>query len=187
MSDLKLTYGAHVVDFATVPPQSVTAMLRRGFSHFLGSEQASKVTAYFDPDRKLAEGEARLEDTEENRQKVKADYQAKAVDALLAGTVGMSTRGPSIDPITTVINRLARAEVGNILKASGVKPPKKAEDTVEIGGQKFTMEQLVSRRLDPTKPYAERLGKEAAKIVADQAKKAAKALEAAKADGLEAL
>jgi hypothetical protein len=197
MADLKLTYGNHTVDFATVPEQSVVAMLRRGFAHFLGSEQASKVTAYFDPDRKLAEGEERLADTPENRDKIKADYQAKALDALLAGTVGMSTRGPTIDPITTIINRLARQEVHNILKASGVKPPKKADDTVEIGVTKYTTDQLIARRLDPASPagvdkktgvaHLERLTKEANKIAAEQAKKNAKALEAAKAEGAEAL
>lgn len=199
---LLMTYGKHTVDFSTVPAQSVTAMLRRGLSHFLGSEQASKVTAYFDLDRKLAEGETRLEDTEANREIIKQEFQAKALDALLAGTVGMSTRGPTVDPITTIINRLARKEVHDLLKANGVKPPKKADDTVEIGGKKYTTDQLIARRLDPSGPagvdtkgafghagqsHIERLTKEANKIAADQAKKNAKATEAAKSAGIEGL
>ncbi len=202
MSDLKMTYGTHTVDFATVPAQSVTAMLRRGLSHFLGSEMASKVNAYFDPDRKVAEGETRLEDTEENRAKIKADYQAKAVDALLAGTVGVSTRGPTVDPIETEINRLARKEVHDLLKANGVKPPKKATDTVTIGGTAYTTDQLIARRLDPTgpagvdtkgafgtpgTPHIDRLTKAAQKIMADKAKANAKANDAAKAAGIEGL
>ncbi len=192
-----MTYGKHTVDFATVPAQSVTAMLRRGLSHFLGSEQASKVTAYFDPDRKLADGETRLDDTPENREKIKADYQAKAIDALLAGTVGMSTRGPAVDPIETEINRIARREVHDILKKSGVKPPKKAEDTVEIGGSKYTTDQLIARRLDPSGPagvdkksgvtHIDRITKEAQKVMADKAKAAAKAAEKVKDEGAESL
>lgn len=196
MSDLKMTYGAHTVDFSTVPAQSVTAMLRRGLSHFLGSEQASKVTAYFDPDRKLAEGETRLDDTDENRNKIKADFQAKALDALLAGTVGASTRGPTVDPIETEINRITRKEVHDLLKENGVKPPKKSTDTVTIGGQAYTTDQLVTRRLDPTGPagkakdgtvHVERITKLAEKIMADKARARKKAADAAKAEGLEAL
>ncbi len=192
-----ITYGKHTVDFATVPPQSLTAMLRRGVSHFLGSEQASKVTAYFDPDRKLADGETRLDDTPENREIVKADFQAKAVDALLAGTVGMSTRGPAADPIETEINRIARREVGDILKKSGVKPPKKADETVTIGGTAYTLEQLIARRLDPNSPagvdkktgvsHVDRITKEAKKVMDDKAKAAAKAAAKVEGESAEAL
>lgn len=194
---LSLTYGSHTVDFATLPQTSVVAMLRRGLSHFLGSEMASKVNAYFDTDRKLAEGETRLDDTDENRAKVKAEYQAKAIDALLAGTVGISVRGPSVDPIEKIINQLARAEVTNILKSNGIKPPKKAEDTVKIGGVEFTTDQLIARRLDPTIPtgvdkktgvsHIDRLTKEAKKKVDEQVKAKAKAEAAAKELGVEAL
>lgn len=192
------TYGKHTVDTANLPEASIAAMFRRGLSHFLGNEQASKVAAYFDPDRKSADGEARLDDTPENREKVKADFQAKAVDALLAGTVGVSTRGPTVDPIETEINRIARREVHDILKASGVKPPKKATDTVTIGGTAYTTDQLIARRLDPASPagvdkktgvtHADRIGKLAAKVMADKAKAAAKAAESAKeAGGVEGL
>ena len=184
---LSITYGTHTIDFSAVPPQSIVAMLRRGVSHFLGNEMASKVAAYFDPDRKVAEGETRLEDTDENRAKIKADYQAKAVDALLAGTVGVSNRGPAADPIETEINRIARREVGDILKKSGVKPPKKSGDTVEIGGTAYTLDQLIARRLDPASPagvdkksgvaHIERITKEARKVMDDKAKAAKKAAE----------
>ncbi len=181
------TYGKHTVDTDNLPPASISAMFRRGLSHFLGSEQASKVTAYFDPDRKLAEGETRLDDTPENREIVKVDFQAKALDALLAGTVGVSTRGPAADPIETEIARIARREVGDVLKKSGVKPPKKSGDTVTIGGAAYTMDQLVARRLDPASPagvdkktgvaHIERITKEARKVMDDKAKAAKKAAE----------
>lgn len=194
---LLVTYGPHQFDFATLPQTSMVAMLRRGVAHFMGSEQASKVTGQFKPD---AEGKTKsdLPDTEENRAAALAEFQAKAYDAMLAGTVGVSVRGPSVDPISKIIDRLARKEVRDVLTANGVKPPKKADDIVTMpDGQKFTMDQLVARRLDPTGPsgvdkktgvvHAERLGKEAAKIAAEAAKKAAKAVDAAKAEGLAGL
>lgn len=182
MSDNTITYGKHTINVDALPAASVRAMLRRGVSHFLGSEQASKVTAYFDPESKA---EGRLEDTPENREKVKADFQAKAIEALNAGTVGVSVRGPAADPIETIVRRLAKAEVTNILKANGVKFPAKADDTIEMpDGSKFTGAQLVDRRISG---HGERLNQEAKKIAAEQAKKAAKALDAAKAEGLSGL
>lgn len=195
---LVITYGTHSVDFATLPEQSVKAILKRGLTHFLGSEQASKVTAYFDPERKLADGETRLEDNEANRDAIKAKFQAAAIDALLAGTVGVSTRGPAADPLEVEINRIAKREIVDILKSQGVKAPKKAEDTVTIGGQAFTIDQLVARRLDPTgpagvdkktgTPHADRIAKEAKKVLDDKAKAAKKAAEkAAEAGGVDAL
>lgn len=194
---LVITYAKHVIDFATLPQTSVVAMLRRGVSHFLGNEQSAKVTAYFDPDRKLADGETRLDDSEENRARVKGDFVAKAVDALLAGTVGVSTRGPTVDPIEVEVNRIARKEITDQLKENGVKPPKKSADTVTIGGTAYTMDQLIARRLSGVAPggvakdgtsHADRIGKLAAKVMADKAKARAKAAETAKAaGGLDAL
>lgn len=187
------TYGAITVDLANLPESSRTAMFRRGLSHYFGSEQSSKVTGQFKPD---AEGKVKcdLPDTVENRAAMLAEYQAKALDALLAGTVGVSVRGPTLDPIATIVARLAKAEIKTILAKNGVKFPAKAEDTIEMpDGSKVTGAQLVSRRLDPNTPagvdskgaygpvglaHAERLTKEAKKIADDQAKKAKKAEEA---------
>lgn len=196
---LLITYGEHKLDFAALPQSSLVAMLRRGLSHYLGSEQASKVTAAFDPE-KMESGEV---DSPEARAKAKGEFVAKAIDALIAGTVGVSVRGPSVDPITVIINRLARKEVLDVLKASGTKPPKKADDKVKFAnGAEFTLAELVERRLDATRPsgvdakgdfgpkglaHAERLAKEAAKIAKEQAAKADRATAAAKEAGLEAL
>lgn len=183
---LVITYGDFTLDFTTLPQTSLVAMLRRGVSHYFGSEQASKVVAAFEADESGAT-KCGLEDTPENRAKVKAESQAKAHDAMLAGTVGVSMRGPAVDPITTIANRLARAEVTNILKLNGVKPPKKAEDVVETpDGNKFTMAQLVERRLAHAE-HGPRLRKDADKIAAEQAKKLKKAEESAKAEGLSGL
>ena len=182
MSDLLIKYGTRELDFTKLPQASLVAMVRRGVSHYFGSEMASKVTAFFDPDHDDA---ANRVDTPEARAAKKAEFQAAAYDAIVAGTVGVSVRGPSVDPITTIINRLAKAEVKTILANFKLKWPAKADDTVELpDGSKVTGAQLIARRLDATGPagvdkktgvaHADRLKKEAEKIAAEQAKKNAK-------------
>lgn len=176
-----ITYGENFsVDLEKLPQKSVIALARRGLSHLLGSEQASKVTAYFDPEHD--EAEARKS---EDKNAKKLDFQKAAFQALLDGTIGASVRGPSVDPISAIINRLAKAEVKAILANFKLKWPAKAEDTVKLpDGSQVTGAQLIARRLDATGPagvdkktgvaHAERLRKEAEKIAAEQAKKNAK-------------
>lgn len=190
---LIVTYGDISLDFSTLPQSSLLACLRGGVSHKFGSEIASKVTAYF-----ASDDDGKMEDTKENREKLKAEYRAKLFDAMLAGTVGVSVRGPSVDPITVIVQRLAKKEVLDVLKASGTKPPKKSDDKVTFAnGDKFTLAELVARRLDSTRPsgvdkktgvpHIDRLTKEAGKIAKEQAAKADKAIALAKEEGLEAL
>lgn len=179
MSDLIVKYGERVLDFNTLPQASMVAMIRRGVSHYFGSEMASKVTAYFDPEHDDA---ANRSDTPENRASKKAEFQNAAFDALVAGTVGVSIRGPQVDPIQTIVNRLAKAEVKTILANQKLKWPAKADETIELpDGSKVTGAQLIARRLDATGPagvdkktgiaHATRLQKEAEKIAAEQKKK----------------
>lgn len=179
-NDMIVKYGDFTIDYSAVPKTSLMAMLRRGTSHFFGSEQASKVTAHFD-----ADAESPVEDTPEARAAVKAEFQKKAYDALLAGTVGVSTRGPTLDPIATIVRRLAKAEIVNVLKLNGVAWPKKAEDTITLpDGTAITGPQLIDRRV--TKE-GERLNREAKKIADEQARKAKKAQELAASEGLSGL
>lgn len=177
--NLIITYGDFVADFNTAPETSLVGMLRRGFGHFMGSECASKVTAHFDPD-----AETPVEDTPEARKAYKAEVQAEAFAKFLAGTVGVSTRGPVVDPVTTITRKLAKAEILPILKSNGLAWPKKAEDVVSFpDGQKFTGSQLIDRRLAHAE-HGPRLAKEAKKAHDDAAKKAANAEAKAKAAGL---
>lgn len=175
--NLIISYGDHTADFNTLPESSLVAMLRRGFGHYMGSEAASKVSTAFSDDAETKPTESK----DEYKAKVQADMFAK----LVAGTVGVSTRGPAVDPITTIVRRLAKAEIIPILKANGLAWPKKADDVVSFpNGDKFTGAQLVDRRIARE---GERLGKEAKKLADEQARKAKKAAEAAKAEGIEAL
>ena len=146
--DLTITYGTHTLNFAELPHQSVRAMLSRGVTHFLGSEQASKVgpnSSWFEKFEK-ANGRKPTED-ETNAQK--AANLAAAIQALVAGTVG-TARGPKLDPIEAEIDRMLETEVWDILAGQklckGNKKPKD-EDSFEFeDGQKFTFEELVERR-----------------------------------------
>lgn len=177
-----ITYGSFEIDMDKLPQTSVEAMFRRGVSHFFGSEQASKVVAYFNPEHDDA---VNRPDSKEARDAKKAEFQKSAFEALIAGTVGVSVRGPTVDPKSAVIHRLAKAEVKAILATFKLKYPVKAEETVKLpDGSNVTGAQLIARRLDATGPagvdkktgvaHIDRLGKEADKIIAEQAKKNAK-------------
>lgn len=177
-----INYGAFSLDFNNLPQTTLLAMVRRGVSHYLGSEMASKVNAFFDPDKESPET-----DTPEARAVKKAEFQAAAIEAMKAGTVGVSVRGPSVDPITTIIRRLAWTEIKTVLSQNKIKAPVKADDIVSFpNGDKFTREQLIQRRVE-NPLHAERLAKEAKKIADDQAKKNKKALESAAAEGIAGL
>lgn len=179
-----ITYGAFTIDTATLPSASLDAMIRRGISHYFGSEQASKVVAWFNPEHDDAESRP---DSKEARDTKKAEFQQTAYEVLMAGAVGVSVRGPSVDPLSAVIHRLAKAEVKTILGTFKLKFPVKADDTVELpDGSKVTGAELIARRLDPAKPsgvdkktgvaHIDRIKKEAEKIIAEQKKKNDKAL-----------
>lgn len=177
-----VTYGDMALDFDTLPETSRMAMFRRGVSHFFGSEVASKVKAHFDSED---ENGIKPERTDESNAAKLAEVRGEFMARLLAGTVGVSTRGPAVDPITVIIRRLARIEVQTTLKANNLAWPKKAEDTIELpDGSKVTGAQLIDRRIARD---GERLTTAAKKIALDQARAAKKAEEAAKAEGLAGL
>lgn len=184
--DLKVTYGNTTLDFAVYPASSLVAMLRRGVTHLLGSEQASKLQGKIE---RLLAGDSKeskaafeaLSDVERRAAirgwreanptllaEMAQGLQEEALASLAAGTVGTSTRGPSVDPLSAVQNRLAKAEVVNVLKAHKIAVPKKSDDVVEFpNGDKFTMAVLVARRLAHP-DHGARVVKEAKAVIAAQ-------------------
>lgn len=172
----QISYGTYNLDFSKFPAQSSLAMLKRGVTHYLGNEQAAKVTNW---KAKFLE-ENKVEPADDEVAAKKNEFILAAIAALEAGTVGMATRGPSIDPVEAHIERIAKAEINNILRASGTKFTGKGEDRkiVAANGDSFTMDDLVERRLaNPTE--GPRIRKLAEKAVKD----AAKAAEVVKAAG----
>jgi hypothetical protein len=196
----KVTYDNREYDFAKLPEATGVALIRRGLSHLMGSEASSKLqgkiekaictgaddadtearTAKFEALSGAQKKEALKAFREANAEAVAgwlADIRADYEKAMTEGTLGVSVRGPTVDPLTTIVNRLAKAEVVNVLKASKTAIPKKAEDKISFpGGQAFTVAELVERR----KAHAEhgpRLVKEAKTVLAAQERAAKKAAE----------
>ena len=132
-----IKYGDYVIDTTKLPEVSVEALLRRGLSHYMGNEQASKVVAHFVDEEPTAEAKA----------KFKTECQAKAVVALAAGTIGTRVFGPRVSPVENIMRMLARRKVSDALKKNGLKAPKGDEAIEFANGQKLTMAELIERQL----------------------------------------
>lgn len=163
-----IEYGAHVINVDALPHTSILALVRRGLSHYLGNEQASKLTAWKQRDENKSA-------TDEQVAGHKASLVQAAIEALTAGTVGIrAPRQPSIDPVEREMERIALREVSAVLKANGLKMPK-GEATVTFGtgeGQTMlTQDDLVERRL--TK-HGDRIRKEAEAEIKRKAREAKK-------------
>ena len=174
-----LTYGDITRDPAKLPAISTAALLARGFSHLLGNEQASKIVAKIRS--ALAEGkpdgyEATRADVQAFREANPAlvsqwsdEAKANALKALDEGTLGVHVaRGPSRDPIESAMHAIARGEVSEVLKSNTLKVPS-GEKTVTLGGEAFTMDALIDRRLAK---HGDRIRKEAERKVAESERKA---------------
>lgn len=158
---MNITYGTHSIHIESLPATSLEALLRRGISHYLGNEQAAKVTNR-KADYQAKHGE---HPDEELVASWKEEVQALAVEKLVAGTIGQhAPRAPSVDPVEREAAKIATAEVRIILSKNGIKPPKKGEPVTFKNGSQATLEELVARRLaNPTE--GPRIMKEAAKAV----------------------
>lgn len=204
--DFGITYGARTFDLSGWPHATLMAMARRGVSHYLGSEQASKLLTRIEKGIVTVEGDAEatsarvkaFEAMDKGARKAaistfrsdnpeliatwEAELEADAVKAMESGDVGTSVRGPALDPLTAIVNRLGKAEVVAVLKANDITIPKKADVKITTpGGEAYTMSELVERR----KAHAEhgpRLVKEAKKVLADSERAAKKAAESGAAD-----
>ena len=179
---MNITYGSHSIHIESLPATSLEALLRRGISHYLGNEQAAKVT------NRKADYQAKHGEHPEDELVAswKEEAQALAVEKLVAGTIGQhAPRAPSVDPVEREAGKIAIAEVKIILSKNGIKPPKKGEPVTFKNGSQATLEELVARRLaNPTE--GPRIVKEAAKAVkAAAAKKFA--LDAGTADSAESV
>jgi hypothetical protein len=176
---MQVTYGQYEIDTGKLPPTTIDALVRRGISHVLGNEAASKVSAWADnAERIKAEGNA----TDEQKAQKKAEFQAAFIDAMVNGTLGQHTaRGPRVDPIESAANGIAKREVIDVLRGAGLKQPKGEAKVKFADGQEFTMAELVERRLAK---HGERITREAQKHVADLERKAKRAKEEAAKAGI---
>jgi hypothetical protein len=186
-------YGNFRIDLDALPPKSVSALVARGISHYLGNEMSAKVASHFRSQAVKALGEGatkeakeaaakavKLDPESEEYQAVKLGFQNDGIKALNDGTIGEgASRGPRVDPVTAERNAIVTREVLAILRANKLWTEKKNpsdSDTLDLGGTTHSVADLKARHLAK---HEARIGKEAdAKIKAD-ARKRAQAEEAA--------
>lgn len=164
----KFTYGKTEIDFDALPETSRKAIVSRGLTHYFGNEQASKVTGA--AKKHLEEHGTELADDERNA--LRDEFVAAAAKALFDGSIGSRTLGPKATPFEAAQNAIAREGVIAQLRKFKLAVPKKADETVTVNGEAFTMAQLVARRIANPKFHDEIVKaanarvKESAKMVA---------------------
>lgn len=125
---MQVTFGTHTINTDTLPVASVNALLSRGLSHYLGNEQASKVTAKIrtkissdlsTPDKEVNQKDISTEQVKSFRETFPDTVQewtdtaiANAIAALNDGTVGVRAIGEAkVSPKEAIVNSIASAEV----------------------------------------------------------------------------
>lgn len=172
-----LTWGDQSVDFAALPVRSQLALAKRGLAHYLGNEQASKLTTWATA---FAE-ENKREATDEEKSAQKSKLIVEAIDKLANGQIGLGGGGPRGTQLDTIVRQLAEGEVRTALKNAGLVMPT-GDKTVKFPtGEEFTRAVLIARRIER---HGERLRKDAERELARRARatKVAEGAENALAD-----
>jgi len=170
-----ITYGNYSVDTTTLPEASVSALLSRGLTHFLGNEQASKLASWV-----KGEGQANSDDKatctawkEANAQAVSdkmAELVKSGIAALTEGTIGTrASAGPRVSPLDTMVRSIAKKEVLGILATHSIKAPKKDEKVRFANGTEKSLDEMIATRIEKE---GERITKEAEKAIREATKKA---------------
>lgn len=144
-------------DTTALPPATIDALIKRGLSHVIGNECASKVSGMVKRD---AEAEpAKVWSADEKTAALSA-ARSEASAAILDGTLGARVVTPKSDTVEGIMSAKARTEVQNVLKDAGLGVPKKADEKVTTASGSFTMAELIARRIAK---HGDRLKKEAEK------------------------
>ena len=185
---MTIAYGEITIDVATMPTKSLLAMVKRGVAHYLGNEQAAKVTSW----KESFQTENKREATDDEIAAKKAEFTASALEALNKGEVGHSTRGPRGTALETVMRAIALERATTLLGNAKLKMPSKDEKVTFPNGQAFTRQELIDRQIafeKSSKPVAMFGGKtvrEAAEAKMKEIERA-KARAAADPGGIEGL
>lgn len=184
---MQVTYGTNTFDFNVLPESTKLAMLKRGVTHFLGNEQASKVTAW---KKKTEEGSDEVpgrSPSDDELAAKKAEFVESAIAAMEAGEVGTASRGPAQDPVDSEMERIAKREITGILKSNGAKFEGKGEERkVKLTDGSFTMDELVDRRL-ANADHGARIRQEAVDAIAASTRQAEKAKQASGSLGADSI
>lgn len=179
---MQIKYGEfNIADTNTLPPVSLTKLLTGGLAHFLGNEVSSKVKAWEDRENKARQDAATKVGastydavTTGEKDAQKAVVQKEAFADLLSGNVGLSNRGPRVDPLQAAMAVIARREVIKTLKSLDVKVPKGTEPVTFSDGKKKTMAEMIATRIAHPK-LGPPIKAEAQKKLADEERALAKA------------
>ena len=145
-----IMYGKdHSIDLSKCPESSIQALLRKGLAHYLGNEQASKVTAL-----KTKTAEAGNVMSMVELEVAKLDFVKAAIEALYAGTVGTQVRGPRTTPLESLIRQFAGTQVKDILRKNNLAIPSGDKRVTFPNGQSFTMAELIDRQLAKPESFA---------------------------------
>lgn len=157
MSELK--YGDNVLDVNDIPLNVQLALMARGFTHVLGNEVASKVTAKA---KKSAEDkEAPRTLTEDEKTALAVGFRNAAIESIMDGSFGTHTRasGPKVGKLERIMRAFAVERLAIALAKSKAKLPTKTA-TIKVSGEDLTRDQLIDRWLakhgDEAKAEAER-------------------------------
>ncbi len=184
-------YDNIAVDFDSLPEASRNAVIQRGINHIFGSEADAKVGSAIkrriNPEKPSeVAGPAikswREANSDESTTLTETE-QARLLEALQSGTLGIRVGGSRVDPMTKYMQQLAATEVFELLKKHGAIG--KGERKRPSGDTEFTILKevvtwngLVARRLANAKE-GPRIRKEAEQHFASLARQAKKADEAA--------
>lgn len=136
------TVGSTEINVNDLPPRSLRALLSRGFTHYFGSEQASKVKTWKDK-----QAESGTEATEAEINAYKAQCVAEAIEKLRSGEIGVRSAGVTIDPLDKLRNKIAKQQVIDTLRKNNIKVPKGDEAVKFANGVSKTLAEMVATRL----------------------------------------
>lgn len=135
-----LKWGDHEVSPADVPAVSLMALAQRGFTHVLGNEVASALTAWKKTDDGKAADQAAVDAW------VKAKREAK-LEQIMSGTLGVRAAG---QPRATGLDAVMRTIAVERLKVKLAKRQAKlptGDKTINVAGKDMTREELIAAEL----------------------------------------
>lgn len=138
-NDKMFKWGDFVVNPADVPVESLHALAQRGFTHVLGNEVASALTAWRKTDEGKAANDAAIAAWVLTRRNAK-------VEQIMKGELGVRrvSAGPRVGGIGAIVRAVAVEWLRAKLAKSGAKLPS-GEKTVNVAGKDMTREELVEQ------------------------------------------
>lgn len=177
----------HQIATGTLPQSSLDALLRRGLQHFLGNEQAAKVSGAKAKRAEEVASRAKLiaandpaavtagplaPHTEAELSDLANGFIQAALATMTEGTMGQG-RGPAapkVDPLTAAMNAIALRHVRVLMKANDLTANKQGEVKF-ANGTTLTLADMTARRL-ASPEHGPAIRKEAEKELASRDREA---------------